>query len=97
MAVLIQNGRPEMLQEAYLSRYSIDNDNFYAFLLYQRTKSLNLIFYQFLEFNSMANIQDGCQKVTKFYKVVIKLLVQEFFTWDTDLSLLLLSSVYIPF
>ena len=33
---------------------------------------------------------------SEFYKVVITLLVLEFFTWDTDLNLLLLSAVYIP-
>ena len=68
----------------------------YAFLLYQKTRSLNLIFYQVLEFNMVAKIQDGCLKVTQFYKVVIKLLVQEFFTRDIDLYLLLRSAVYIP-
>ena len=69
---------------------------FLAFLIYQRTRSLNLIFYQILEFNMVAKIQDGCQKVTEFYKVVIELLVQEFFTWNIDLYLLLRSAVYIP-
>ena len=66
--------------------------------LYQRTRSLNLIFYQ-----SGFGIWYGrwnprwLPKVTQFYKVVIiTLLVQEFFTWDTDLNLLLLSTVYIP-
>ena len=33
---------------------------FMRFLLYQRTKSLNRIFYQVLEFNMMAKIEDGC-------------------------------------
>ena len=41
MAVIIQNGRPEMFKGAYLSRYFTDNDNFSAFCNISKAKEFN--------------------------------------------------------
>ena len=73
MAIIIQNGRPEMFQSSYLSRYSTVNENFSVFIIVQRAWSLNLIFYSILEFKMAAKIQNGGQKVINFYILVLKL------------------------
>ena len=73
MVAIIQNGRPEMFQGAYPSRYSTDNDNFSAYIIFPMPRSSILILYSILEFNMAAKVQDGCHKVIQFYKVAMKL------------------------
>ena len=41
MAIIIQNGRPEMFQSAYLSRYSTDFDNFFSVYNISKAKEFN--------------------------------------------------------
>ena len=51
---------------------------FWALLIFSRSRCSNLIFCLNLEFNMAAKNQNGCQKVIKFYKLVIQLSVYEF-------------------
>ena len=61
---------------------------FQAFIIFLKSSSSNLIFYLILEFNMAAKIQNGCQKVIKFYKLVIKLSVYGFIQEDVHFFLL---------
>ena len=52
---------------------------FRAFMIFPRLRSSKLIFCSNLEFNMAAKINNGCQKVIKFHKLIIQLLVLSFF------------------
>ena len=78
MAAINQNGGQNVTIVNISAVISPILMTFQAFVIFPRSRKSNLILCSILEFNMAAKIQNGCQKVIKFYILVIKLSVYEF-------------------